>query len=153
MCRRIVGRDGYFMSNNPTNPISKLIAACSKYCSKTNKCVRVNMGESTTPEYFNINGGQSEIIQRIGNKLLEDLEYKPPSKPFNKWKHPSPKPMIDAYTFTTGFKHGYIAYFYNKAQNIWVIKSFKKAYSAPIVHNMEIDLSKISIKETDKESK
>jgi hypothetical protein len=46
-----------------------------------------------------------------------------------KWEN-NPRPelviMVDAYTFYSGIFCGYIAFFYQKATEQWVIKSFKK---------------------------
>ncbi len=72
---------------------------------------------------------QEQVQSFIANDGLENLQFKN-SEPLDaKWGF-DPLPMADAYTFTTGTKAGYLAFFYSPYGR-WIIKSFKSSTDGP----------------------
>ncbi len=79
--------------------------------------------------YFKLKNEQA-IRDFIFNGGLEDLKF----THTDIWRNnPDPNTIImeDEYSFRTSSKHGYIAFFYNKKTDKWIIKSFKKNWDTP----------------------
>ncbi len=77
----------------------------------------------TASENFGIHG-QDKLQAFISEGGLENLAFVV-SEPFRNWKVKPPAPIVDSYTFTTGNKDGYIAFFRNPDVGIFNLKSFK----------------------------
>ena len=67
---------------------------------------------------------ERKLLNFINNNGLENLRFQNSNELMkNPYKE---KPLhVDAYQFTSGFKQGYIAFFFMHTKNLWFIKSFK----------------------------
>jgi len=77
----------------------------------------------TAADDFGIHG-QDRLQEFIAEGGLEDLAFVV-SETFRNWKGKPPIPVVDSYTFTTGTKDGYFAFFRNPDVGIFNLKSFK----------------------------
>lgn len=78
--------------------------------------------------------GQDRVQEFIADDDgLEDLAFKV-TEPFREWNGPPPKPLVDSYTFATGKKDGYLAFFKSPLTGIFNLKSFKRNIE-PVAHN------------------
>lgn len=100
------------------------VGACSSATSATAVYVRPSAME-TAERDFNL-ATQAAIIDFVGSDescqkatyiRTDDLEA---------WKGDPPPPKVDSYSFYSGPKFGYLAFFRNPLTGQWVIKSFKK---------------------------
>lgn len=98
--------------------LNDLILACGKngqvmLIGKSANCARDDFGLNT----------KNDVLEFIANDGLET-----PNHINTKIWERNPKPenqiMVDAYSFYSGVKHGYLAFFFSHT-NKWIIKSFK----------------------------
>lgn len=85
----------------------------------------------TAKDHFNLKT-EKEILDFISNGGLEKPQLQNIT---SKKKGQSQGVLVDAYTFLSRTKHGYIAFF-KAPTGIWIIKSFKKnaqAISTPVL--------------------
>ena len=75
---------------------------------------------------------KSALLNFIGNDGLENLMFINTKK----WEENPNKSLtifVDAYEFTSLYRFGYIAFFYNKNTGYWNIKSFKPSKSSKAI--------------------
>ena len=77
--------------------------------------------------------GQDRVQEFIAGDGLESLGFDD-SQAFREWKGPAPQPTVDSYTFSTGKKDGYLAFFRSPLTGIFNLKSFKRNVE-PVPHN------------------
>lgn len=113
------------MSQKPcTYNVDDFIVACGQ-----NDRVFVSTGaQNDADEYFNLQT-QQEIRYFIYTGGLENLEFIRTDVWLNNPDH-NIQIMQDEYSFQTKSKFGYLAFFYNKKTNKWIIKSFKKNWNS-----------------------
>lgn len=105
---------------SPAYELSNLITNCIK---KTGSRPWVRgVAMHTARADFNLNT-QKAVVDFIGSGGLENPQF------INSilWRN-NPDPsriMVDAYSFFSGYKFGYIAFYYSLNEERWVIKSFK----------------------------
>ncbi|MGJ0516009.1 MAG: hypothetical protein ACR65O_09730 [Methylomicrobium sp.] len=99
--------------------IDELIKACAQknqvaVLNNAEKCARDDFGLNTKIAVLDfIASGGLETPHYINTKLWENNP------------DPATSIMVDAYSFYSGPKQGYIAFFFNPKTNKWLIKSFK----------------------------
>lgn len=76
---------------------------------------------------FNIKTKRS-LIEFIAYGGLEDLRFINTS-PY-RISLEVPPPMCDAYTFSSGFTEGYLAFFFSETNQRWIIKSFHRSFDS-----------------------
>lgn len=104
--------------DQPTYNKNEFIAAC-----KTGNSVVVPERVLATAASDLSLRSKKEILDFIGNDGLANCKLDL-SRPYDKWKGKPPAPMVDSYRFTSGSKHGYIAY-YRGFDGAWILKSLK----------------------------
>jgi hypothetical protein len=81
-------------------------------------------------DYFKLNTQQA-VRDFIFNGGLEDLKF----RHSDIWRNnpdPNVKIMEDEYSFRTGSKYGYLAFFQDPKKGKWIIKSFKINWNSPL---------------------
>lgn len=68
---------------------------------------------------------QADVIDFVANDGCETPTYIR-TEDLEKWSGGPPPPQVDSYSFYSGPKFGYLAFFQNPNTGQWVIKSFKK---------------------------
>ncbi|SNX59756.1 hypothetical protein SAMN06296273_1190 [Nitrosomonas ureae] len=95
-----------------------------KSCNRSNEVIVLNSALKFAREDFNLSTNKA-ILEFIANEGLESPWYIN-TKP---WENNPNKAnfsiMVDAYSFYSGPKQGYLAFFYNQITKKWLIKSFK----------------------------
>jgi len=109
----------------PTYLFSDFQAACGQGDTVTVS----NDAQDDARDYFHLRN-ELAIRDFIFNNGLENLEFID-TKPWRNNPDPNVTIMIDAYSFRSGLRYGYIAFFNNKKIGKWRIKSFKKNWDAP----------------------
>lgn len=100
-------------------------------CGQDDKVMVYGPAQDDARTYFNLKNQQA-IRDFIFSGGLEDLKHT--HTDILRMMNPDPKTKImeDEYSFRTGSKHGYLAFFYNKKTDKWIIKSFKKNWDEPM---------------------
>ncbi len=99
--------------------LKEFISACAK-----NK-VEVRHRALRDAEYFGFHRRDPRIILNfIARNGLENLQFIN-SSPLRK-TYEKPPPVVDAYSFRTGGKMGYISFYKQPRDGKWKIKSFKR---------------------------
>ena len=100
-----------------------------KACGKDNQVVVLGNAEKSAREDFGLST-KKNVLDFIYNDGLENPQYIT-TKPWD--RNPDPGlVMIDAYSFNSGPKQGYLAFFFSIKTRRWLIKSFKQnKYSEP----------------------
>ncbi len=63
---------------------------------------------------------QGEVLKFIGGGGLENPTFRE-----QRSLERNPSEVVDAYNFHAGAKYGYVAFYYARITNKWIIKSFK----------------------------
>ena len=106
-------------SGKPYYDFDDFILACEK------GGVEVWLPARRDAMYFGIRDRDGKkILKFIASGGLEGIEF----LKLAPWRGSpeNPPPVIDAYSFWTGGKKGYIAFFYSQREKQWEIKSFKE---------------------------
>ena len=105
----------------PCYKMEDFISACAKGVSE----VSIRRQATIDAEYFGFHRRDSRrILKFISQKGLENLQFIN-SSPLRKTAE-KPPPVIDAYSFRTGGKMGYISFYKQPRDGKWKIKSLKR---------------------------
>lgn len=116
----------------PEYSIQDFLAACSK-----GEAVLIDDAPNDSRQYFNLKT-QGAVLKFIASGGLKKIRH------YNTklWETRPDKNitiMVDAYTFYSGEKCGYIAFLFQPITKKWLIKSFKK--------NKEVDIRSFPFKD------
>lgn len=129
------------MGNNAScYDLEDFISACEK------GVVEVWRPALRDASYFGIKDrDERKVLKFISSGGLEDLDFID-SLPLRSSSE-TPQPLVDDYSFWSGWKKGYIAFFYSLRERQWEIKSFKehKVVDNQLTAGLE-QLDKIRIK-------
>lgn len=92
-------------------------------CGGINQVVVLSNAQTSARENFGLKT-QKEVIDFIFNDGLE-CPHHINTKPWENNPDHSCVIQVDAYSFYSGPKHGYMAFFFSPKTNKWLIKSFK----------------------------
>ncbi len=94
-----------------------------KACAESNQVTVLTNAERCARDEFRLNTKKA-VLDFIANEGLETPLYLN-TKPWEKNPDPTCPIMVDAYSFYSGPKHGYIAFLFSAKTQKWIIKSFK----------------------------
>ena len=111
-----------------------------KSCGEINQVVVLRKAENSARDDFGLNTKKA-VLYFICNDGLESPHYIN-TKPWENNPDQSCPIQVDAYSFYSGPKQGYMAFFFSPKTNKWLIKSFKlNKDSMPRNNNMISQLS------------
>lgn len=111
----------------PAYDWGRFLAACG-----TPGSVYVRPGPLNDAELHFTLHSQAEVLDFVATEQWDSVVYYN-TRPLELWNGPPPAPLVDAYRFILGSKHGYFAFFQGPAK--WIIKSFHLDSQSQLTHN------------------
>ncbi|NOU23582.1 MAG: hypothetical protein HOO93_17680 [Methyloglobulus sp.] len=100
--------------------LNNFIAACGN----NNQVILIGNAKKTASEDFGLHTTK-DVLDFISNGGLENINFLNTKTWDNKPHTIQVAIFVDAYSFHSGSKHGYLAIMFNPATKKWLIKSFK----------------------------